>query len=322
MPGLELVRDGTWSESDDVWLRRDVRASAADFVFESLQPGRDIDSRAVSQVEVLVDFVLQFVEGGRRVTSCSGIISSGLDQRSHAVDRQRSHKPFGQPVGQRRESHAPQCFELCESFEVQVGTASDTLAADIFPDGRQPGAWSLSENFVSDFRRREIPGIAVVVGFESEEVEQAVDLFSVVGLCGGGVVFDESGIAIDDGLVDELQDVSGVFSIECSVLEVVDELAVSQGILGDFGFEVFEQPVGSLVEDGADVPESEFGSGEQLAAVGGDEVLDILPGVIGIDGFGGCQSRAAAVSEPGDLEAIDNLSDGIEQPFVSIETRA
>ena len=69
-----------------------------------------------------------------------------------------------------------------------VGVLLHALAADFLPGGGQPGAGALGKNLVRDFRRSEVPRIAIVGGLETQEIQQAVDLLTIVRLGRRGVV--------------------------------------------------------------------------------------------------------------------------------------
>ena len=111
-----------------------------------------------------------------------------LDESTNAIERQGTRELLADSIGYGAQTYAMLLFQVVQPF--------DELPAQFFRqrgEGSLPGKSESSLTFarqgtVSQKERLEPPGLAIVGGFETQKVEEQMEIFAVVRLGRGGVV--------------------------------------------------------------------------------------------------------------------------------------
>jgi hypothetical protein len=152
---------------------------------------------------------------------------------------ERSDDAFVDVVMEAGESDAVFFFESGEFGHEFVGDGAafvEESDADFIGDGLFVSA---EEYFVDDLPGDGVPFEAVVEGFDAKEVEEAVESASVVGVGGGGVVFEEAIEVIHDAFEDEFGEFDGIIAVDDTGVEVIEDFDIFGG--GDGFFEFLEE---------------------------------------------------------------------------------
>ena len=251
-------------------------ADHRDFFFEGGQPVGQVEAGAGR----LAGPGWRFLVGARRTASWLQVPAAAMAgptrarTRSIASGRVNRSPSRSATLGRR----TPYCVaQLFEAGQVGVGRFGGPVGKRLLPQFGGGGAVLADEDFVGHHDGPQVPGDAIVVGPQAQEIDQRVEQLAVVGVGGRGVVVAVLAIVFDDRFERDREPLGGLVARDVFV-ELGDQADVLR--LG-FLFQIRQPDGDALMQDGPQVAEVEKLLREQVGAVALDERDERVPFVFG-----------------------------------------
>ena len=124
---------------------------------------------------------------------------AGPIECADAVDRERAGETLAEAFGDAGEADAVLSRQFLEAGQFGVGGFGGSGGEGLLPHFGGGRAVLADEDFVGHYDGAEVPGDAIVVGPQAEEIDERVEQLAVVGVGGRGVVVAVLAIVFDDG---------------------------------------------------------------------------------------------------------------------------
>ena len=135
---------------------------------------------------------------------------AGRKQRAKPVDLQRPNKPLAEVFGDARQPHPVFLAQPLKAAQMFLGNGRRPLGHGTPPDFGRPLAAAAHQHLVGQRHGPQIPGQAVVIRPQAQEIQERIQHVAAIRLRGDAVVVDVFAVVLHDRFDGDAEPMRGI----------------------------------------------------------------------------------------------------------------